>query len=136
MLNNAVNYFLSPMIGRAVNRLGERKVLSLEYTGHVFVFLGHAFTDSKLMVAALYILDHIFFNFAMAIRSFFQKITDPRDITPSMALGFTINHVVAVVIPIVGGLLRMVDHRIPFVGGAALSLVSLAFVQCIRTENP
>lgn len=136
MLNNAVNYFLSPMIGRAVNRFGERKVLSLEYTGLVFVFLGYAFTDSKLMVAALYILDHIFYNFAMAIRSFFQKIADPRDIAPSMAVGFTINHIVAVVIPIVGGLLWMVDHRIPFVGGAALSLVSLAFVQCIRTENP
>ncbi len=136
MLNNAVNYFLSPMIGRAVNRFGERKVLSLEYTGLVFVFLGYAFTDSKLMVAALYILDHIFYNFAMAIRSFFQKIADPRDIAPSMAVGFTINHIVAVVIPIVGGLLWMVDHRIPFVGGAVLSLVSLAFVQCIRTENP
>jgi hypothetical protein len=135
MLNNAVNYFLSPMIGRAVNRFGERKVLTLEYASLFFVFLGYAFTDSKLMVAALYILDHIFYNFAMAIRSFFQKIADPRDIAPSMAVGFTINHIVAVVIPIAGGLLWMVDYRIPFVGGAALSLVSLAFVQCIRTEK-
>jgi hypothetical protein len=132
MLNNAVNYFLSPMIGRAVIRFGERKVLSLEYAGLIFVFLGYAFTDSKLMVAALYILDHIFFNFAMAIRSFFQKIADPRDIAPSMAVGFTINHIVAVAIPIVGGLLWMVDYRIPFVCGAALSCVSLAFVQCMR----
>jgi len=135
MLNNAVNYFLSPMIGRAVNRFGERRVLTLEYASLFFVFLGYAFTDSKLMVAALYILDHIFYNFAMAIRSFFQKIADPRDIAPSMAVGFTINHIVAVIIPIVGGLLWMVDYRIPFVGGAALSLVSLAFVQCIRTEK-
>lgn len=132
MLNNAVNYFLSPMIGQAVIRFGERKVLSLEYAGLIFVFLGYAFTDSKLLVAALYILDHIFFNFAMAIRSYFQKIADPRDIAPSMAVGFTINHIVAVIIPIVGGMLWMVDYRIPFVGGAALSCVSLAFVQCIR----
>jgi MFS family permease len=135
MLNNAVNYFLSPMIGRAVNRFGERRVLTLEYASLFFVFLGYAFTDSKLMVAALYILDHIFYNFAMAIRSFFQKIADPRDIAPSMAVGFTINHIVAVIIPIVGGLLWMVDYRIPFVGGAALSLVSLTFVQFIRTPD-
>jgi hypothetical protein len=86
-------------------------------------------------VAVLYILDRIFFNFAMAIRSFFQKIADPRDIAPSMAVGFTINHIVAVIIPIVGGLLWMVDYRIPFVGGAALSLVSLTFVQFIRTPD-
>jgi hypothetical protein len=84
-------------------------------------------------VAVLYILDHIFYNFAMAIRSFFQKIADPRDIAPSMAVGFTINHIAAVAIPITGGLLWMVDYRIPFLAGAFLSLVSLAFVQCIRT---
>ena len=135
MLNNAINSFLSPMIGRAVNRFGERKVLSLEYMSLFFIFLGYAFTDSKLLVAALYILDHIFFNFAMAIRSFFQKIADPRDIAPSMAVGFTINHIVAVIIPILGGLLWMVDYRIPFVGGALLSLVSLGFVQFIRTPE-
>jgi hypothetical protein len=92
-------------------------------------------TDSKLLVAVLYILDHVFYNFAMAIRSFFQKIADPSDIAPSMAVGFTINHIAAVVIPITGGLLWMVDYRIPFVGGAVLSLVSLAFVQFIRTEK-
>ncbi|SFJ45740.1 Major Facilitator Superfamily protein [Desulfomicrobium apsheronum] len=135
MLNNAVNYFLSPMIGRAVNRFGERKVLTLEYSALLFIFLGYALTDSKLLVAVLYILDHIFYNFAMAIRSFFQKIADPRDIAPSMAVGFTINHIAAVIIPIAGGLLWMVDYRIPFVSGAVLSLVSLAFVQCIRTEK-
>lgn len=135
MLNNAVNYFLSPMIGRAVNRYGERKVLTLEYSALFFVFLGYALTDSKLLVAVLYILDHIFYNFAMAIRSFFQKIADPRDISPSMAVGFTINHIAAVIIPIAGGLLWMVDYRIPFVSGAVLSLVSLAFVQCIRTDK-
>jgi len=135
MLNNAINYFLSPMIGRAVNRFGERKVLSLEYLSLFFIFLGYAFTDSKILVAVLYILDHIFFNFAMAIRSFFQKIADPRDIAPSMAVGFTINHIVAVIIPIVGGLLWMVDYRIPFAGGAVLSLVSLSFVQFIKTPE-
>lgn len=135
MLNNAVNWFLSPMIGRAVNRYGERKVLSLEYASLFFIFLGYAFTDSKLLVAALYILDHIFFNFALAIRSYFQKIADPRDIAPSMAVGFTINHIVAVIIPIIGGLLWMVDERIPFVGGALLSLISLSFVQLIRTPG-
>jgi len=132
MLNNAVNYFLSPMIGRAVTRYGERRVLTLEYASLFFIFLGYAFTGSKLMAAALYILDHIFFNFALAIRSYFQKIADPRDIAPSMAVGFTINHIVAVIIPIAGGMLWMVDYRIPFIGGAVLSCASLAFVQCIR----
>ena len=90
--------------------------------------------ESKLLVALLYVADHIFFNFAMAIRTFFQKIGDPRDIAPSMAVGFTINHIGAMVFPVVGGLLWMIDYRIPFVAGAVLSLISLLAVQLITGQ--
>jgi hypothetical protein len=132
VINNSINYFLSPLIGKSIIRFGERKVLTVEYLSLIFVFLGYAATGSKLLVAALYILDHIFFNFAIAIRTYFQKVGDPRDIAPSMAVGFTINHIAAVVLPAFGGLLWMIDYRIPFVGGAMLALVSLLAVQRIR----
>ncbi len=129
--NNAVNYVLSPVIGRAIVRFGERKVLSLEYASLICIFLVYAFSGSKLIVITMYILDHILFNFAIAIRTYFQKVADPKDIAPSMAVGFTINHIAAVVIPAIGGALWMIDYRIPFVVGAALSLVSLLAVQRI-----
>ena len=133
VINNIINYYLSPLIGRCIIRFGERKVLSLEYFSLIIIFLAYATTTSKLLVAALYILDHIFFNFAIAIRTYFQKVADPRDIAPSMAVGFTINHIAAVFLPAIGGLLWLVDYRIPFFGGAALSLISLTAVQMIRT---
>jgi hypothetical protein len=88
------------------------------------------------MVAALYVLDHIFFNFSIAIRTYFQKVADPRDIAPSMAVGFTINHIAAVALPAIGGMLWMVDYRIPFLGGAMLAFISLAGVQFIRLPKP
>jgi len=132
VINNVVNYFLSPLIGKAIIRLGERKVLSLEYFSLLFIFVAYAVTDSSIVVGLLYVLDHIFFNFAIAIRTYFQKIADPGDIAPSMAVGFTINHIAAVVLPVLGGLLWMVDYRIPFFAGAGMSLVSLLAVQKIR----
>jgi len=132
-INNAINYYLSPLIGKSIIRFGERKVLSLEYSSLIFVFLAYAATGSKLVVALLYILDHIFFNFSIAIRTYFQKVGDPRDIAPSMAVGFTINHIAAVFLPALGGLLWMIDYRIPFIGGAMMALVSLLAVQLIRT---
>ncbi|MFO7600316.1 MAG: MFS transporter [Candidatus Desulfacyla sp.] len=131
VVNNLVNYFLSPFIGICIIRFGERKVLSLEYGALVFIFLAYAVVDSPWVAAALYILDHIFFNFAIAIRTYFQKVADPKDIAPSMAVGFTINHIAAVFLPAVGGLLWMVDYRIPFVAGAFFSLISLLAVQKI-----
>ena len=134
VINNLVNFFLSPLIGKSIIRFGERKILSLEYFSLIFIFLAYATVESKTLVAILYILDHIFFNFAIAIRTYFQKVGDPRDIAPSMAVGFTINHIAAVVLPVIGGLLWVVDYRIPFVGGAILSIISLVAVQQIKTH--
>ena len=131
VINNIINYYLSPLIGKSIIRFGERKVLSLEYISLVFIFIAYATTASKWLVAVLFILDHIFFNFSIAIRTYFQKIGDPRDIAPSMAVGFTINHIAAVFLPALGGLLWIMDYRIPFFGGAAMSIISLMAVQAI-----
>ena len=135
VINNVINYFLSPLIGKAIIRFGERKVLSAEYFSLIFIFITYALTDSKFVVVVLYIFDHIFFNFSIAIRTYFQKIGDASDIAPSMALGFTINHIAAVFIPAIGGIMWMLDYRIPFYAGAVMSLISLIAVQWIRTHK-
>ncbi|MFV0348575.1 MAG: MFS transporter [Halodesulfovibrio sp.] len=132
ILNNVVNWYLSPAIGRAVNKYGERKMLTVEYLSLMGIFVAYAFVDSKILVAVLYVLDHVFYNFAMAIKTYFQKIADPSDIAPSMAVSFTINHIAAVVIPAAGGLLWMVDYRIPFLCAAGLAGLSLLFSQFVR----
>jgi predicted MFS family arabinose efflux permease len=135
VINNVINYYLSPLIGKSIVRFGERKVLSLEYFSLVFIFIAYATTGSKWFVAVLYILDHIFFNFSIAIRTYFQKVGDPRDIAPSMAVGFTINHIAAVILPAIGGFLWVMDYRIPFLGGAAMSIISLIAVQKISVPG-
>jgi len=134
LINNLVNSFLSPFIGKCIVKFGERKVLSLEYFALIFVFCGYAIVEDRYLAALLYIFDHIFFNFAIAIRTFFQKIADPADIAPSMAVGFTINHIAAVILPAAGGLLWLIDYRIPFLIGAVISLVSLISVQSITRQ--
>lgn len=134
IVNNAVNWFLNPLIGRAVNRFGERHLLTVEYAVLVFIFLGYTVIDSPLVAAILYVVDHIFFNFAIAIRTFFQKIADPADIAPSMAMSVAINHIAAVVMPVCGGMLWMLDYRIPFYVGAGLAVASLLASQRITAE--
>lgn len=135
VINNSINYFLSPMVGKSIIRFGERKVLSLEYASVIVLFTAYATVDSKLLVAFIYILDQVFFTFAIAIRTYFQKVGDTQDIAPSMAVGFTINHLAAVFLPAVGGMVWMIDYRIPFFAGAAMGIISLLAVQKIRTPQ-
>ncbi|MGB5988293.1 MAG: MFS transporter [Marinifilaceae bacterium] len=132
IINNIIGYFVSPLIGKAINKFGEKIVLSVEYIAIFLIFAGYAFIENRTAVAGLYILDHIFFGCSMGISTFFQKMAKKEDIAPSMAVGFTINHISAVVIPTIGGLLWMLNWRVPFIFGMFLSIISLFFTQKIK----
>lgn len=132
IVNNLIAYFMNPLIGRAIVHFGERKISSIEYAGVIIIFLTYAFTTSKLLVSLMYVMDSLLFNFAVAIRTYFQKVGDKQDIASSMAVGFTINHIAAVFLPALGGYLWMIDYRIPFLVGAALGVVSLVTAQWMR----
>jgi hypothetical protein len=134
VINNVVNYFLFPLIGKGIIRFGERKILSIEYFSLIFIFVAYATAQSKWLVMILYLLDQIFYNCHIAIQTYFQKIGDPEDIASTISVSFTINHIAAVVLPAIGGVLWMIDYRIPFIGGAVFSLVSLMAVQRIQTD--
>jgi len=136
LVNNTINWLVNPLIGRAINAFGERTLCRVEYVGVIAVFLTYAFAQSELLVAAMYILDAILFNFIITIRTYFQKIADPADIAPSSAVGFTINHIAAVFLPALGGYLWMIDYRIPFLMGAGLGVISLILANFIRLPVP
>ena len=135
IINNVINWLVNPMIGRAINAFGERTLCTVEYAGVVMVFLTYAYSSSRWVVAVMYVVDYILFNFAVAIRTYFQKIAEPGDIAPSSAVGFTINHIAAVFLPALGGYLWMIDYRVPFLMGAALGVVSLVLAQFIRVPT-
>jgi len=132
LINNVLVYFISPYIAKAINKFGERKVLTIEYVGMFVIFLSYAFVSNRYIAGGLYVIDHIFFGFAMAINSYLQKIAEPEDLANSISTGFAINHISAVIIPVFGGMLWMWNWQIPFIAGAVLALGSLFFVQKIK----
>jgi MFS family permease len=135
VVNNLLTFFIYPYIARGIRRFGERKMLSVEYGSLIVVFLGYAFFENAIIVSALYVLDHVFYGFAMSVNTYFQKIAEPEDIAPSISTAYAINHISAVIIPVIGGALWLLNWRIPFIAGAVLALVSLFFVQKIRTKT-
>jgi predicted MFS family arabinose efflux permease len=135
IVNNVVGYVLNSMIGKAINRFGERFISSIEYSGVIVIFLVYAFSTSKNVVMLMYIFDNILYNFDVSIRTYFQKVADPADIASSMSVGFTINHIAAVFLPALGGFFWMIDYRIPFVAGSALGVVSLVAAQWMKVPD-
>lgn len=134
-INLVVNMIAAPLLGRAVARWGERKALCVEYAGLVTVFLGNGgiywFGWGVMMAAFLYVMDHVFFAMALALKTYFQKIADPRDIAPTAAVAFTINHIAAVFLPASLGYLWLVSPSSVFVLAAAMAGVSFCLALLI-----
>ncbi|SEM37391.1 hypothetical protein SAMN04489760_11243 [Syntrophus gentianae] len=135
VLNYILTYLTNRYISRAINVYGERVVLSLESASLFVLFLGYAFIENAWVAVILYVLDSIFFNFAIGLNTYLQKTADPGDLAQSTAIGFTINHISAVVIPLVGGSLWLLNWKLPFLIGACLTVISLYFTQKIRTQT-
>ncbi len=125
LLNYFVNMLISPIVGRFIQRWGERLALNIEYAGLMVVFACYAIVGDPLWAAALYVIDHLFFAMAFAQRTYFQKIADPADIAPSAAVSFTINHIAAVFLPAALGYLYLVSPSAVFWLGVGIAGVSL-----------
>ncbi len=134
LINNTINWLLNPVIGKLINLLGERKLLTIQFASAILIFLGYAFLDIAYLVAFLYILDQFTYSFNIAEKTFFQKLADKADIGPSMAMSFTINHIAAVTVPVIGGALWLVDYKYPFFIGIAIAICSLSLVQLIDKQ--
>jgi len=133
VINYALTYLLNPQISNALNKFGERVVLSLESASLIVLFLGYAFINNVWIVVGLFVMDSIFFNFSIGLNTYLQKTADPEDLGSSTAVGFAINHISAVIIPVFGGALWMLNWRLPFLLGTGFTILSLYFTQMITT---
>lgn len=132
----AINMVTAPLIGRAVERWGERSALIVEYSGLTAIFALYAglyvFDWGVAVACILYVANHVFFSLALAIKTYFQKIAAPGDIAPTAAVAFTINHVAAVVLPAGLGYVWLTSPVSVYVVAAGMAAVSL----CLSTLVP
>ena len=135
LINFVANMIFAPLMGRAVRHFGERNALVFEYTGLVLVFLAYGgiyfFGWGVVLAAALYVLDHLFFALAFALKTYFQKIADPADIAPTAAVAFTISHIAAVFLPALLGYLWIRSPGAVFGLAASMAGVSLCLALMI-----
>ncbi|WP_171238125.1 MFS transporter [Ruegeria sp. HKCCA5763] len=129
LINLMINMMAAPLLGKAVAKFGERRTLIFEYAGLAIVFAAYGgiywFGWGVLLAAILYVIDHVLFALALALKTYFQKIADPADIAPTAAVAFTINHIAAVFLPALLGLLWVVSPGAVFGLAAAMAIVSL-----------
>ncbi len=131
LVNGVLNMIFAPKIGQLIGKWGERRSLTVEYVGLIVVFGGYAIVQNPWIAVVLYILDHLFFSMSIAMKTYFQKIADPKDMAPTAGVAFTINHIAAVVLPAAYGLLWIYSPALVFMTGAGLAAMSLGLSRLV-----
>ena len=126
LVNHLFNYLFAERIGRLIGRIGERRALVFEYVGLIGVFVSYSLVENATLGAVLYVVDHLFFALAIAIKTYLQKIGDPADMAGTAGVAFTINHIAAVAIPAALGLVWLSSPMLVFLIGAGFAACSLA----------
>ena len=135
LINQVVVFLSSPLIGRLVDRLGERFMLSVSYLGLCFVFLGYAWLKAPLHLYILYCIDNFLFVGGIALTTYLNKIAVKSELKPTLAMGVTMNHIAAVTAPLVGGIAWVTfGYEVIFVGGAVFAMLSLIATQWIKFQ--
>jgi predicted MFS family arabinose efflux permease len=110
-------------------------MLSIAFGSLIFVFLGYAYVAYLPALFVLFVIDNIVFGFNLALPTYFQKIVvTQEEITSNLSVEQTINHIAAIVVPIVGGTIwELFGAQAPFLVGVGIAVISLVLAQFIRT---
>jgi predicted MFS family arabinose efflux permease len=132
-----------PLLGEVIDWLGERTVLAVDEVLLLGICMTYAFAGDVLSGSAVlwvlsgaYILDIILFALRVARTTYLKKIAeDPADITPTISMGITIDHAVAMTLPVASGYIwEAYGFRWVFILAGAFALIG--FFVCLRIRTP
>lgn len=127
-----------PFIGHLIDHVGERFVLAGEAVSLIFICLGYAFTEGLLanlglgtmtlyLICALFVLDQMLASVSMARATYLKKIAlSDEDVSPTLSMGMTMDHMVSMFVPWLGGFVwTVLGYQYVFICGAAIAALNL-----------
>ncbi len=133
-ISNVISIYTNSLIGTLVERWGERTVLAGSSFFLIFIFSGYAYITWLPLLAVFYVLDNMLFGSSIALHSYVRKISDRSELTSCISFSVTINHVSAVILPILGGVIwELLGFKATFLFGAAIVFVDMLFSLRIKT---
>ena len=122
-----IGCFSAPLVGKLIDKVGERRILIFYFSALTLFFLGYALIPNPVVLYILFVADSAFFVFAMALTTFANRLVPPAERTPTLSMGVAMNHAAAVTMPLLGGIAwRSLGHQWPFFIGSVAALLSVA----------
>jgi predicted MFS family arabinose efflux permease len=144
MIGGIIGIFFKPMLGRAIDKLGERFILTAEAVILIFVCLGYGLakdifseTVALITVFTCYIVDQLLMSVSMARATYLKKIAvRPEDVHQTLTMGVTIDHAFSITIALLGGFLWIkLGYQYVFLLGAFIAVLNAVSALMIKTKQ-
>ncbi|MGM0493115.1 MAG: MFS transporter [Armatimonadota bacterium] len=143
---SVIGVFFQQGLGDLIDSWGERRVLMADGAVVMVLCLGYAFANDIGLPAgwpvwvlyACYVLDQMLLGVENARSSYLAKIAErPEDVSPSLAMGISLNHTLSMAVPFIGGkyLWDVYGYEYVFIAAAGLSIVTIILASMVRTPT-
>ena len=134
MIGGGIGILFQPLLGRAIDKLGERFVLLAEAGLLVFVCLGYGFSKflmqenvAFIIVCVCFLLDQMLMSVNMARSTYMKKIAlDASHVQPALTASVTIDHIFSISVGLLGGIIwDSLGFQYVFLFGALIAVCNL-----------
>ncbi len=117
---------MSSWVGRRIDRHGERRILTIVNLAYVVALAGYAVAGNVWVACFFYVIYALITPVSpIAAATYMRKIAVPKDIAPTLAMGVTVLHATAIVVPVAAGfILNFVGYQVPFLIACVFAIIT------------
>ena len=145
ILASLIGIWFNPWIGRVIDRVGERRILVIDSFLLMLVCFGYAISThlpvsrplQLAFVLVFFVGDQVLFALQTARTTYMGKIAESKDdLTGSLSMGVTLDHLVAATIPSLGGWIWWrYSYEWLFIGAGGIALLMALFANMVRVPK-
>jgi predicted MFS family arabinose efflux permease len=135
LASGVVNFALSERMGRLLDVLGEKKTLTVGYIALAACFVGYATIDNVWVLGLMVVFINLLVTLSMGLSTYVNRIAPPEELTPTLSIGVSFNHITSVAMSFVAGaLLPVIGYKALCWGAVVIIAASVPFAMMIRTQ--
>jgi predicted MFS family arabinose efflux permease len=133
MVGGIIGIFFQPLLGKMIDKLGEKKVMEAEAILLVFVCLGYGFarfvlpeTAALTVTFICFLLDQVLMSVNMARATYINKIAlQPADVQPALTFSVTLDHIFSISVALIGGAIwNAFGYQYVFLIGVVIAIIN------------
>jgi len=143
IISAVIGIFVQPLLGNLIDRIGERAILVSDALVLMVITFAYGHLPpgggiSRLAILACYVVDQIAFSLGMARDTYLSKIAErPEDVAPTLSLGISIDHLISMSLPWLGGWIwDTYGYAMVFTGAGFVAILMLIFSAMLKTTAP